>query len=32
MKWKEIIDTMEEVLDNCEDVSDLIDGLVIKNS
>jgi predicted phosphate transport protein (TIGR00153 family) len=32
MKWKEIIDTMENVLDNCEDVADLLDGLVIKNS
>lgn len=32
MKWKEIFDTMEDVLDNCEDVADLLDGLVIKNS
>lgn len=32
MKWKEIFDAMEDVLDDCEDVADLIDGLVIKNS
>lgn len=32
MKWKEIFDTMEAVLDDCEDVADLLDGLVIKNS
>jgi predicted phosphate transport protein (TIGR00153 family) len=32
MKWKQIFDTMEDTLDNFEDVADLIDGLVIKNS
>ena len=32
MKWKELFDAMENVLDNCEDVADLLDGLVIKNS
>ncbi|MDR0861419.1 MAG: DUF47 family protein [Oscillospiraceae bacterium] len=32
MKWKEIFDTMEDVIDNCEDVAALLDGLVIKNS
>ena len=32
MKWKEIYDAMENVLDDCEDVADLIDGLIIKNS
>lgn len=32
MKWKEIFDMMEAVLDNCEDTADLLDGLVIKNS
>jgi predicted phosphate transport protein (TIGR00153 family) len=32
IKWKEIFDMMEDVLDNCENVADLIDGLVIKNS
>ena len=32
MKWKEIFDSMEDVLDYCEDVADLLDGLIIKNS
>ena len=32
MKWKEIFDSMEKVLDDCEDVADLLDGLAIKNS
>ena len=32
IKWKEIFDMMEEVLDDCEDVADLLDGLSIKNS
>ena len=32
MKWKEIFDTMEKVLDDCEDVADLLDELTIKNS
>ena len=32
MKWKQIYDAMENVLDDCEDVADLIDGLIIKNS
>ena len=32
MKWKEIFDALERVLDDCEDVADLVDGLAIKNS
>ena len=32
MKWKEIFNTMENVLDDCEDVADLLGGLIIKNS
>ena len=32
IKWKEIFDAMENVLDDCEDVADLLDGLIIKNS
>lgn len=32
IKWKEIFDAMENVLDDCEDVADLLDGLAIKNS
>ena len=32
MKWKQLFDAMENVLDDCEDVADLLDGLIIKNS
>ena len=32
IKWKEIYDAMEEVLNCCEGVSNLLDGLAIKNS
>lgn len=32
VKWKEIYDTMEQVLDLCEDVADLLSGMAIKNS
>jgi predicted phosphate transport protein (TIGR00153 family) len=32
MKWKEIFDMMEKILDDCEDVADLLDGIIIKNS
>jgi len=32
IKWKEIFNAMETVLDDCEDVADLLDGLIIKNT
>lgn len=32
MKWKEIYDTMEAILDLCEDVADLLEGIAVKNS
>jgi len=32
IKWKEIYDAMEAVLDDCEDVASQLDGVVIKNS
>lgn len=32
MKWKEIFDDMENVIDSCEDVADIIEGVVMKNS
>ncbi|WRS27091.1 DUF47 family protein [Oscillospiraceae bacterium MB08-C2-2] len=32
MKWKEIINAMENVLDYCEDVANLLDELAISNS
>lgn len=32
IKWKNIYDGFEEILDSCEDAADIIAGLVIKNS
>ena len=32
IKWKEIFDMMESVLDNCEDAADLVDSLIMKNT
>lgn len=32
MKWKEIYDTMEAVLDLCEDTADMIENVTVKNS
>ncbi len=32
LKWKEIYDGMEHVLDACEDVADILEGLTVKNS
>lgn len=31
IRWKEIFDDMEQVLDNCEDVADLLDAMALKN-
>lgn len=31
IKWKEIFDNMERVLDGCEDVADMLEGLSVKN-
>lgn len=31
IKWKEIYDFMERILDTCEDVANLIEGTVLKN-
>jgi predicted phosphate transport protein (TIGR00153 family) len=31
LRWKEIYDDMEQVLDNCEDVADLLDAMALKN-
>jgi len=30
IKWKEIIETLENAIDKCEDVSDIIDGVRMK--
>ena len=32
MKWREIYDQLEEALDRCEDVADLIQGIIIEAS
>lgn len=32
IKWKDIYDDMENVLDACEDVANIIEGVVMKNS
>ena len=32
IKWKEVYDSFENILDSCEDAADIIAGLVIKNS
>ncbi|MGX7199280.1 DUF47 domain-containing protein [Enterococcus nangangensis] len=32
IKWKDVYDNFESILDNCEDAADIIAGLVIKNS
>lgn len=32
VKWKEVYDTFENILDRCEDAADIIAGVVIKNS
>lgn len=31
-KWKEILDRLEDATDRCEDVADVIEGVVIKNA
>lgn len=32
IKWKDILDDMENVLDACEDVADIVQGVVMKHS
>ena len=32
LKWKEIYETLEAVTDRCEDVTDLIEGLILKQA
>jgi uncharacterized protein len=31
IKWKEIFERFEEALDVCEDVSNIVEGIVLKN-
>jgi uncharacterized protein Yka (UPF0111/DUF47 family) len=32
MKWKEMLDFLEETTDRCEDVADLIEGVMLKHA
>ncbi|MGB6545911.1 MAG: hypothetical protein WBE97_09845 [Candidatus Acidiferrales bacterium] len=32
IKWKEIIDIIEDAVDKCEDVANVIESVTIKNS
>jgi predicted phosphate transport protein (TIGR00153 family) len=32
IKWKEILDVLEEATDRCEDVANLLEGVVVKNA
>jgi predicted phosphate transport protein (TIGR00153 family) len=32
IKWKEILDFLEEATDRCEDVANLLEGVVVKNA
>jgi uncharacterized protein len=31
IKWKEVLDFLEEATDRCEDVADVVEGVVVKN-
>ena len=31
MKWKETLDFLEEATDRCEDVANVIEGVIVKN-
>ena len=32
MKWKEILDFLEEATDRCEDVANVLEGVVVKHA
>ena len=32
MKWKEVIDLLEEATDRCEDVANVVEGVVVKHA
>jgi uncharacterized protein Yka (UPF0111/DUF47 family) len=32
MKWKEILDFLEESTDRCEDVANVVEGIVVKHA
>ena len=31
IKWKEVLDFLEEATDRCEDVANVLEGVVVKN-
>ena len=31
MKWKEVLDLLEEATDRCEDVANVLEGVVVKH-
>jgi uncharacterized protein Yka (UPF0111/DUF47 family) len=31
MKWKEILETMEGAIDTCEDIADILNGIILEN-
>ena len=32
IKWKEILEIMEGTTDRCEDVANIVDGVIVKNA
>jgi uncharacterized protein len=32
MKWKEILDFLEQATDRCEDVANAVEGIVVKHA
>jgi uncharacterized protein Yka (UPF0111/DUF47 family) len=32
VKWKEIIELLEEAIDACEKVSNIVEGIILKNA
>ena len=32
IKWKEVFDDMENVLDACEDVADIVEAVIMKHN
>jgi uncharacterized protein Yka (UPF0111/DUF47 family) len=32
IKWKEIYETMENAIDRCEDVANVLEGIALKNT
>jgi uncharacterized protein Yka (UPF0111/DUF47 family) len=31
IKWKDLLDVLEQITDRCEDVADVIEGVVVKH-